>query len=46
MVTFRKRKKTMFNPEVKFTGLDFVPREYFLGIRFRGDDFYRIKSMK
>jgi hypothetical protein len=36
----------MFKPEVKFTGLDFVPTEYFLAIRFRGDDFYRIKSMK
>lgn len=36
----------MLMPEVKLTGFDFVPREYFFITRFRGEAFYRMKSMK
>lgn len=39
IVTFRKRKKMMFRAEEKLTGVDLVPMEYFLGMKFRGDDF-------
>lgn len=36
----------MVTPDQKLTGFDLVPREYFLWIRFIGEDFYSTKSTK
>ena len=44
--TWRTNEKAIATPELKLTGFDFVPREYFLGMRLRGDDFSRTKSIK
>ena len=36
----------MLRPALKFSGFDFVPKEYFFWAEFRGDDFSSMKSVK
>lgn len=37
---------TMPRPAKKLTGLDFVPKEYFFWMKFKGEFFYKTKSKK